>query len=453
MGFEHDFGMKASIFLTVVMLVFMPFVMFQAHAEMEEGAGYNTSAIHEVNINGDLSDETEVRAMDIHPSGDVLLTNSAGELWYGRLEGGNLTIMNKVTLPRDFEIDEISISPDGDKAALLLYYPDSCCPSNISIGIIYKISGEWERYTGVHEIYYNNPNYSKISGITWLNNDTLIFDEIFSLLPESNGIYTIDIHGKGISRYVKVNDPVTDIEVSPDGTVYFSENGDVYYVNRNTREMEEAPISASKFDFMEDYRIVHNGTWYSTELYMYSSDAGETLIVPSYSVYKPKGVSDHTLLGFKSVGDKVYFYFNLDFYFSSNRFVMYYVEDSSGEWKDSDGDGVWDGIDGAPDDPNEGYGYYHNVSSNSYDDILLSYCAIFVLIVIVVVAVFYKIAKTTRVKSKASDVYPSPSTSIGMEHRDVRAPDGNMEERCPFCGSPLVKKKGRKYCEKCKIYF
>jgi len=34
---------------------------------------------------------------------------------------------------------------------------------------------------------------------------------------------------------------------------------------------------------------------------------------------------------------------------------LFYIEDPTGEWKDRDGDGVWDGIDGAPDDPNAGY--------------------------------------------------------------------------------------------------
>lgn len=34
---------------------------------------------------------------------------------------------------------------------------------------------------------------------------------------------------------------------------------------------------------------------------------------------------------------------------------LYYVTDPTGQWKDSDGDGVWDGIDGAPNDPNAGY--------------------------------------------------------------------------------------------------
>lgn len=34
---------------------------------------------------------------------------------------------------------------------------------------------------------------------------------------------------------------------------------------------------------------------------------------------------------------------------------IYKVEDPTGEWKDSDGDGIWDGIDGAPYDPKAGY--------------------------------------------------------------------------------------------------
>jgi len=34
---------------------------------------------------------------------------------------------------------------------------------------------------------------------------------------------------------------------------------------------------------------------------------------------------------------------------------LYIIEDPTSEWNDSDGDGVWDGIDGAPGDPDAGY--------------------------------------------------------------------------------------------------
>ena len=81
---------------------------------------------------------------------------------------------------------------------------------------------------------------------------------------------------------------------------------------------------------------------------------------------------------------------------------FYYITDPEGRWNDRDDDGVWDEIDGAPDDPYAGYkiGY------------LLPVCnQIIYPLIVAGPSYYYRMRKTSYGPSKKSSSGTEPSLS------------------------------------------
>ena len=441
---------RERILLGVVIISISALLLPMAASQSGGHIGYNFSVIHEISPSREIYGGYDGRTIDIHSLDDVLFRDLGGELWYGAIENAVLIAKNPVLRPDNFTIEEISISPDGDRAALLLNYPDK-----ISIAIIERNSGVWDENTTLHEIYHNYLDYAYIRCVEWMSDDVIGFYMAFPLYPDLNGIYTMNSDGSNLSLFINVRDTVTDIGTDDQGRLVFSEHNSLRYVmeENGTREIGTYGIPASRFAFLDKERLVVCMD-YSENLELTNiSGRDSVILVPSYFLYNNSHCDNCDIVGFDILDNTIYFYLNIHATYG-DEILLYYIQDPTGEWKDSDGDGVWDGVDGAPDDPNEGYYEYYPYNHpyeppyNGFEDLLYMFSIIFIFAAGVIVFVFYKIAKSTYVKPP---LYTYQNPFYGWKPQS-QTPDGKGDT-CPFCGSQLVEKNGRKYCERCRIYF
>ena len=150
--------------------------------------------------------------------------------------------------------------------------------------------------------------------------------------------------------------------------------------------------SENKILFRSDQLSPHSDYTRTGNIWMMENDGGnKQLILPTSTI----GYGSFSYPIMSPDGNRIYFFINSS---------LHYIEDPDhdGEWEDTDGDGVADIIDGAPNDPDEGYikGYRKQDIDHEGGSDFEFYSVIILMIAMVILVLFYTIMDITGYQKK-----------------------------------------------------
>ncbi len=443
-GENRAFTIGVLIFISVTLL--LPGQIQTGNAADGDYIGYTFENIHPFSINasvyrghlyldGGLEKAVYLKSMGTDIPNSIVVCDADGNNQMP-VYSGNRRVENPVFNHNDsqilFKAEEYNGSEDI-----------------VSLNILIKNGSAWGPDAVFRQIYWNYRNETDITGFRWTPDGDIVFSMDFSVRPQYRGIYLVKPDGSDLRCIMHLSNTAYFPYISSNGllTYYQPDSGYVYsytepydngriasisYIG-NSEEVSALPDGKIGFiSFRNQYPLLAG-----TSLWM-NDGKNDTLLIPGTMFGEGASVVRY----FFSDDMKEVVFFVSDGY--GTHFGAYYARDETGKWSDSDGDGVWDGVDGAPDDPTQGYSRiplqpdYPLYTNSSFISGFAICTAAFLIIAALIVLFFIHVAKTSAKKGEKT-MPPLPP----MEEANV----------CPICGTPLVEKKGRKYCEKCRIYF
>ena len=442
-GERRAFKAVILVFIAAIMLV--PVQVMTADSTSEGYTGYTFDNIHPFSI------DTSANMDDFYPDG------SLEKAVY--LKSIGTDILNSIVVCDADGSDPVLVHSGKDviKGAVfdindtrILFKAEQYNGSRVivSLNLLIRNGSTWGPDAVFRQIYWNYLDETDITGFQWTYDGNIVFSMDFSVSPRYRGIYLVRADGTGLRCIMHLSEIPYYPYISSNGTLYYYQpySGFVYsypkpydngqsanpsYIGRS-KDVRYLPDGRMAFISSRETYPIESGTsvWIS-------DGENETLIIPG----RMFGDGTEVVSYFFSEDMKKLVFFVSDGYGTGLK--AYYATDETGEWGDSDGDGVWNGVDGAPDDPAQGYSrvplvpdYPTYTPPSSLISGFAVCTAAFLIIAAIIVLFFIHVARTSARKE-------IPYSPPRMEEADV----------CPICGTPLVEKKGRKYCEKCRIYF
>ncbi len=328
---------------------------------------YNTENIHRLPTN--YSDNA---FPDYGPDGKkiVYLSNETGSdnpaIWIMDSDGTNRTILyaNKSI---DYNFGPPRFSPDGNMICFVMMYKNKETGNvESSLDILIKNASSWNPSAVEHRKIYSmiSMDEGDVLFPSWSPDGKKILFSIGFSTRGKNGLWTIDSDGNNLTQILSADGNIEYPSFSPDGSkilyMPFGDRGEreIWIMNSdgtNKHRILDQSWYPDEARFTPDGRIIFSSARVSPHsdevsvpsIWMMNQDGSDKImLVPGVfnndvgSIMPCMSPDMHRFLFFHGL---------------SNRSGLFYIDDPTGEWKDSDGDGVYDGIDGAPDDPYMGY--------------------------------------------------------------------------------------------------
>jgi len=235
-----------------------------------------------------------------------------------------------------------------------------------SIDILIKNGTEWTNRSLHEQIYviHDREKNGRPLETFYSPDGKKITYQLYGGISHVGDIWIMDSNGTNHKRLTSNPGGEWKPSFSPDGSkiVYISSKGGgfpfhIWIMNSNGENKKQLTFGDWDYDepsFLPDGRILfessrsspHSDKKSPGNIWLMDSDGdNHVLIIPSEFNNEVGSLYPSV----NSNGTKIIFEHGL---YDDD---LYIVEDPTSEWKDSDGDGVWDGIDGAPDDPDAGY--------------------------------------------------------------------------------------------------
>ena len=393
--------MLKKVLLSLVVVLSIAIALWNCGCiESKQKASFNTTKIYRIPV-----DDMWLSSPDISPDGNyVVCYRSLGDpryenltesIWIVSLDGKNKTLLYE-NESIDYSFSNPRFSPDGN---MIVY----------GVGLLIKNGSVWDsNCTRVDSPAGSQPSFSP-------DGKKIVYSKAYG------GIWVVDIDGTNKTQIW--SDCGLEPCYSPDGSkiafLRYSDRGysELWIMNSdgsNARRILDDSYYADYPRYLPDGRIVwKNGLG----IFVMNEDGSDIVLVSPASLPHIGGGDFNEHIGVSSDGTKIAFAHGI------GASYICIVEDESGRWSDSDGDGVWDGIDIEPTVFNEEYKEYTRMGrAHSGMWIVLA----LVLLLLVFAGIFFMIKR----------------------HSGVRV------VRCAFCGDKMryIDNVGRWWCDRCGKY-